>query len=143
MDVALPDCRAKDDFFRGDHQQRVVQDRILDTGEKCFRAIRHTFQFERQNGNRQRRSKLVGSLIVPPCRLESPPKDSRLWRTLLLGSNARTRPESLCLDSDPPNESKLSRFSMSAGVLKVIDIVWTGDHILRQPPWTKRIYAER
>jgi hypothetical protein len=27
------------------NQQRVVQDGILDTGEKCFRAIRHTFQF--------------------------------------------------------------------------------------------------
>jgi hypothetical protein len=39
-------------FLLASDQQRVIQNRILDTGEKRFRSIRNTFQLGPQSGNR-------------------------------------------------------------------------------------------
>jgi hypothetical protein len=45
--VAIP-------FLLASDQRRVIQDGILDTGEKRFRAKRDTFQCGSQSGNRGR-----------------------------------------------------------------------------------------
>lgn len=36
-------------FFQSSDQQRLIQDGILDTGKKCFRPKRNTFQFWSQS----------------------------------------------------------------------------------------------